>query len=89
MSYLSNNTRERAPGPTMAFRVSAALLAGAAILLFCLAWSEAGLASAAPWLAALLAAFAAFMLAEAIIATIMIVIPPVLAIAVLVQFLAY
>ena len=86
MSYLSNHPRERAPGPTMAFRVSAALLAGAAVLLFCLAWSEAGLAGAAPWLAALLAAGAAYLLAEALIATIMIVVPPVLAIAVLVRF---
>lgn len=73
---------------SMAFRLTAAILAGAATLLFFMVGTEGGLASAGAWIAAVVAAGAAFMLAPVLIAVIMLVVAPVMIIAVLVRFLA-
>jgi len=71
-----------------AFRILAAILAGAAVLLFFMMGTDAGLGSATAWLVAAATAGAVFVLAEVLVAVIMIVVPPVLIIAVLVRFLA-
>jgi hypothetical protein len=88
MSYpFHTPASDRSNGSTsLAFRLSAAILASAAVLLFCMVGTDAGLASATAWIAAAAVAVAAFMLAHVLIATIMIVVPPVLIIAVLVRY---
>jgi RsiW-degrading membrane proteinase PrsW (M82 family) len=73
---------------SLAFRLTAAILASAAVLLFCMVGTDAGLGSAYAWIAAAAAAGAAFVLAHVLIAVIMIVVPPVLIIAVLIRFFA-
>jgi hypothetical protein len=71
-----------------AFRLTAAILAGAAGLLFFMIGTDAGLAGASAWIVAAAVAVGAFILAHVLITAIMIVVPPVLIIAVLVRFLA-
>lgn len=73
---------------SMAFRLTAAILAGAAMLLFFMVGTAGGLAGVGAWIAAVFAAGAAFMLAPVLITMIMIVVAPVLIIAVLMRFLA-
>jgi len=73
---------------TLAFRLTAAILAGAAALLFFMVGTDAGLGSASAWIVAAAAAAATFVLAHVLITVIMIVVAPVLIIAVLVRFLA-
>ena len=81
--------RDTSDGRTsMAFRLTAAILAGAAVLLFYMVGTDAGLAGAGVWIAAVVAAGAAFMLAPVLIAVIMIVVPPVLIVVVLVRLAA-
>jgi hypothetical protein len=70
----------------MAFRVTAALLAGVAVLLFCLLATDAGLTGATAWLLAAASAGAVFLLAQSLVAAIMVALAPVLIIAVLVRF---
>jgi hypothetical protein len=70
----------------MAFRVTASILAACAILLFFLLGTDIGLASATAWLVAVVTAGAVFLLAQSLVATIMIALAPVLIIAVLVRF---
>ena len=67
------------------FRVSAAILAGAAVLLVFMLATDAGLAGAMPWLVAAATAGAVFMLAEVLVAVIMVAVAPVLIITVLVR----
>lgn len=71
---------------SLAFRFTAAILAGAAVLLFFMVGTDAGLSGPGAWIAALAAAGAAFVLAHVLIATIMIVVAPVLIITVIVRF---
>lgn len=70
---------------SLAFRLTAAILTGAAVLLIFLVGTDAGLAGAGAWIAAIVAAGAAFVLAPVLIAVIMIVVPPVLIVVVLVR----
>jgi hypothetical protein len=70
----------------MAFRVTAALLAGVGVLLFCLLATDAGLTGATAWLLAAASAGAVFLLAQSLVAAIMVALAPVLIIAVLVRF---
>ena len=71
-----------------AFRLSAAILAGTAVLLFFMIGTDAGLDGASAWIVAATVAAAAFLLAHVLITVIMIVVAPLLIIAVLVRFLA-
>lgn len=71
---------------SQAFRLTAAILAAAAVLLFCMVGTEAGLASFIPWVSALVAAGLAFRFAPVLIAVIMVVAAPALVIAVLVRW---
>lgn len=89
MSYLFHTPgQERSDGSTsMAFRVTAAILAAAAVMLFFVTATSLGIDSPVPWIAAVATAGVAFMLAQALIVVIMIVVPPVLLVAVLVRFL--
>lgn len=89
MNYFSRKLHDdHADGRTsMAFRLSAAILAGAAVLLFFIVGTDMGAGAAVAWTAAAGIAGAAFMLADVLIVVIMIVVPPVLVIAVLVRFL--
>jgi RsiW-degrading membrane proteinase PrsW (M82 family) len=70
----------------MAFRVTAAFLAGVAVLLFCLIETDAGLGGATAWLLAAASAGAVFLLAQSLVAAIMVALAPVLIIAVVVRF---
>lgn len=71
-----------------AFRLTAAILGGAAVLLFFMIGTDAGLDGASARIVAAAVAVATFILAHVLITAIMIVLPPVLLIAVLVRFLA-
>jgi hypothetical protein len=87
MNYISSVDNDRPAGATPAFRTTAALLSGVAVLLFFLVGSDAGLGDASAWVAAVVAAGVALMLADVLIALIMVALPPVLILAVLVRFL--
>jgi len=71
----------------MAFRVTAAVLAGAAVLLFFMLATAAGLGGVTAWLAAAATAGIVFVFAEVLVGVIMIVVAPVLIVAVLVRWL--
>ena len=70
----------------MAFRITASILAACAVLLFFMVGTDIGLDTATPWLVAFGTAGAVFLLAQSLVAAIMIALAPVLIIAVLVRF---
>ena len=70
----------------MAFRITASILAGIAVLLFCLLETDAGLGGMTAWLIAAATAGAVFLLAQSLVAALMIALAPVLIIAVVVRF---
>lgn len=72
---------------SVAFRCAAAILSAAAVLLFFIVGTDAGLGGAIAWIIALVAAGVAFRLAPVLIGIIMIVVAPALIIAVVVRFL--
>ncbi|WP_332877383.1 hypothetical protein [Massilia sp. S19_KUP03_FR1] len=90
MTYpFHTRAREQTDGSTSAaFRLTAAILASAAVLLFFMVGTDAGLGSASAWIVAAAIGVAAFVLAHVLITVIMIVVAPALIIAVLVRFLA-
>ena len=70
----------------MAFRVTASFLAACAVLLFFLLGTDIGLERVTAWLVAIGTAGAVFLLAQSLVAAIMIALAPVLIVAVLVRF---
>jgi RsiW-degrading membrane proteinase PrsW (M82 family) len=73
---------------SLAFRLTGAILAGAAVLMFFMVGTGAGLAGPGAWIAAVAAAGAVFVLAPVLIAIIMVVVPPVLIVVVIVRLAA-